>query len=115
MAAKKVKSKVTLPPEYTKFTSVFSKEATDHVPPSQPYDHEINLNKSFVPKIYPLSPNEWKATEDFLDENLNLAKSTLPTLPKPPPSFLSKRRMETSIPARTTDTLISVQIHSLSP
>ena len=73
MAAKKAKPKVTLPSEYIKFIFVFSKEATDHVPPSWPYDHEINLDESFVPKIgkiYPLSPDEQKATEDFLDENL---------------------------------------------
>ena len=34
MVAEKAKPKVTLPPEYAEFTSVFSKEATDHVPPS---------------------------------------------------------------------------------
>ena len=32
-AAKKSKPKSVLPPEYFSFTSVFSKEATDHVPP----------------------------------------------------------------------------------
>ena len=33
MAAEKAKAKVTLPPEYAEFASVFFKEATDHVPP----------------------------------------------------------------------------------
>ena len=65
------KPKPTLPPEYAPFASVFLKEATDHVPPSHPYDHEINLDESFKPKIgkvYSLSPEERKAMEDFLDE-----------------------------------------------
>ena len=60
-AAEKSKPKVTLPPKYSSFASVFSKEATDHVPPSRPYDHEINLDDAFTPKIgkvYPLSPDE---------------------------------------------------------
>ena len=56
---------------------MFLKEATDHVPPSHPYDHKINLDETFKPKIgkvYSLSPEEQKATEDFLDENLRTGK-----------------------------------------
>ena len=72
-AAEKAKAPVVLPKEFSEFAEVFSKEATDHVPPSQPYNHEINLDETFVPKIgkiYPLSPDEKKAMEDFLKENL---------------------------------------------
>ena len=61
IATKKAKPKPSLPPEYAPFASVFLKEATDHIPPSHPYDHEINLDKSFKPKIskvYSLSPEE---------------------------------------------------------
>ena len=61
MAAEAPKPKVTLSKEYSEFSSVFSKEATDHIPLSHPYDHEIKLNKSFTPKIgkvYPLSPGK---------------------------------------------------------
>ena len=77
IAAEAAKAKTTLPPEYSKFSSVFSKEATDHVPPSRSYDHEINLNKLFIPKVrklYPLPPEECKATKDFLNENLHTRK-----------------------------------------
>ena len=41
--------------------------------PPHPYDHEINLDEIFAPKIgklYPLSTKERKATKEFLDENL---------------------------------------------
>ena len=34
VAAEKSKPKATLPSEYSSFTSVFSKEATNHIPPS---------------------------------------------------------------------------------
>ena len=76
-AAEKAKPKQTLLPEFADFTSVFSKEATDHNPPCRSYDHKINLDDSFTPKIgkvYPLSPNEHKATEGFLQENIDCGK-----------------------------------------
>ena len=61
MQAEVAKPKKTLPAEYAEYAQVFSKEATDHIPPSQPYDHTINLDESFIPKIgklYPLSVKE---------------------------------------------------------
>ena len=76
--AEKAKPKQTLPPEFTNYTSVFSKEATDHVLPSRPYDHEINLNDSFtlkIGKVYPLSPEEQKATKDFLQKTSIVERS----------------------------------------
>ena len=47
------------------------------MPPSWPYDHPILLDESFVSKIskvYPLSPDEQKATDDFIEENLQTGK-----------------------------------------
>ena len=61
MQAEAMKPKKTLSAAYTEYAHVFSKEATDHVPPLQPYDHTINLDESFVPKIgrlYPLPVKE---------------------------------------------------------
>ena len=94
-AAEKSKPKATLPPEYSSFASVFSKEATDHVPPSRPYDHKIYLDDSFTPKIgkvYPLSPDERKATEDFLDENLASGKIRPSNSPQASPFFFVKKK-----------------------
>ena len=94
-AAKKAKPKQTLPSKVTDFTLVFSKEGTDHVPPSRPYDHEINLNDSFTPKIgkvYPLSPNECNATEDFLRENLDCGKICPSNSPQASPFFFIKKK-----------------------
>ena len=61
MQAEATKPKKTLPAEYTEYARVFSKGATDHLPPLRPYDHAINLDESFIPKIgklYPLSVKE---------------------------------------------------------
>ena len=51
MQAEATKPNKTLPAEYAEYAQVFSKEATNHVPPSRPYDHAINLDESFIPKI----------------------------------------------------------------
>ena len=94
-AAEKYEPKPMLPPEYSLFALVFSKEATDHVPPSRPYDHEINLDDAFTPKIgkvYPLSPDERKATEDFLDENLASGKICPSNSPQASPFFFVKKK-----------------------
>ena len=47
------------------------------MPPSRPYDHPILLDETFVLKIgkvHPLSPDEQKATNDFIKENLKTGK-----------------------------------------
>ena len=76
--AQKVKeTQVTLPEEYAEFAEVFSEEASQRMPPSRAYDHPILLDETFVPKIskvYPLSPDEQKATDDFIEENLRTGK-----------------------------------------
>ena len=70
-------TEVKLPERYKEFSSIFSKEEAHCFPPSRPYDHTINLDNSFVPKvgkIYPLTPKEQKAMEDFLEENFWLGR-----------------------------------------
>ena len=83
--AQKVKeTQVTLPEEYTEFAEVFSEEASQKMPPSRPYDHPILLDETFVPKIgkvYLLSPDEQKATNDFIEENLKTGKIRLSSSP----------------------------------
>ena len=91
----KAKPKPSLPSEYTPYALVFLKEATDHVPPSCPYDHKINLDETFKPKIgkvYSLSPEERKATEDFLDENLRTSKIHPLNSPQLSPFFFVKKK-----------------------
>ena len=91
----KVKLKVTLLLEYTNFTQVFFKEATNHVFLSCPYKHKINLDESFMPKIgkiYLLSPNEKKVTKDFFKENLAVGKMYLSNSSQESPFFFVKKK-----------------------
>ena len=94
-AAEAAKPKTILPSEYSQFSSVFTKETADHIPPSRPYDHEINLTDSFTPKVgklYPLSPDERLATEEFLDENLRSGKIRPSNSPQAAPFFFVKKK-----------------------
>ena len=68
---------VTLPEEYLDYAEVFSEEAFQKMPPKQAYDHSIKLDETFKPrvgKIYLLSPDEQKVTDDFVKENLKNGK-----------------------------------------
>ena len=95
IATEKAKPKLSLSPEYAPFASVFLKQATDHVPPSRPYDYEINLDKTFkskISKVYSLSPEERKAMEDFLNENLRTGKIHSSNSPQAFPFFFVKKK-----------------------
>ena len=95
MQAEAVKPKKTLPAEYMEYARVFSKEAMDHIPPSRPYDHAINLDESFIPKIgklYPLSVKEQEAADEFIDENLHSGKIHLSKSPQASPFFFVKKK-----------------------
>ena len=111
MQAEAVKPKKTLPAEYAEYAQVFSKEATGHIPPSRPYDHAINLDESFIPKIgklYPLSVKEQEAADEFIDENLHSGKIRPSKSPQASPFFFVKKRMEASNLAKTTDISIAI-------
>ena len=110
LAQKVEETQVTLPEEYAEFAEVFSEEASQKMPPSRPYNHPIHLNKTFVPKIgkvYPLSPDKQKATDDFIEENLK-------TDPPPPHrhhcSFMLGKRTLVSDPAKITDTSMNIPL-----
>ena len=95
MQAEAAKPKKTLPAEYAEYAQVFSKEATDHVPPSRSYDHAINLDDSFIPKIgklYPLSVKEREAADEFIDKNLRSGKICLSKSPQAFPFFFVKKK-----------------------
>ena len=95
MQAEAVKPKKTLLAEYAEYAQVFSKEATDHVPPSQSYNHAINLDDSFIPKIgklYPLLVKEQEAADEFIDENLHSRKIRPSKSPQASPFFFVKKK-----------------------
>ena len=64
------KKKVEIPAVYDKFKQLFSEEVSQRFPPSRPWDHAIEL-KPDVPdaipcKVYPMTPAEDKALEEFI-------------------------------------------------
>ena len=108
----KAKPKPFLLPEYAPYALVFLKEAIDHVLPSCPYDHEINLDETFKPKIgkvYSLFPKKQKATKDFLDENLRTGKIHPSNSPQHPPSSLLKKRTVVSTLVKTITMSMNTQ------
>ncbi|KIJ10589.1 hypothetical protein PAXINDRAFT_85798, partial [Paxillus involutus ATCC 200175] len=75
--AEKKKEKATLPSEYSEFADIFKKKATNHVSPSCSFNHEIKLDKDFVPKVakvYPLNPKESTVCKEFVKEHLETSK-----------------------------------------
>ena len=94
-AAAKDKPEVALLPEYAAFSKVFDEPTAGTLPPSRPYDHEINMKETFVPKIgkiYPLSPKERTATNAFIDEHLASRKIHPSNSPQASPFFFIKKK-----------------------
>ncbi|THH21307.1 hypothetical protein EUX98_g8414 [Antrodiella citrinella] len=61
-----------VPDTYHEFRDIFEKKASERFPESRPYDHAIDLKPEFIPrncKIYPMSPKELEALNEFIDEN----------------------------------------------
>ena len=90
IAQKTEEKNVPLLERYKDFAHMFSEEASQKMPPSHPYDHPIVLDDSFIPKIekiYLLSPDKQKATDDFIEENLKTRKIRPSTSPQASPFF----------------------------
>ena len=67
------KLKAELPQPYINFRDIFEKKTIDELPPSRTFDHTIELNKGFSPKVakvYPFNPKEQEACRAFVDEHL---------------------------------------------
>ena len=65
--------KEIIPQELHEFLDVFEKKAAERFLESRPWDHKIKLKEGFKPKnckIYPLSPKEEDAMNEFIDKNL---------------------------------------------
>ena len=90
------KKKVEIPAIYKHFKRLFSKEASHRFPPSRPWDHTIKLKPDTpdaIPfKVYPMTPTEDKALEEFIQEQY--AKGYIRPLKSPyaSPFFFIKKR-----------------------
>ena len=74
-AAEKVEQK--LPLQYAKYAKVFNEPKEGELPPRRPFDHRIDLEETFVPKVaksYPMNPKEMEACKVFIDKHLKSGK-----------------------------------------
>ena len=77
LAQQMEKPKAELPQPYVDFRDVFEKKTIDELPPSKTFDHAIELNEGFSPKVakvYPLNPKEQEACRAFVDKHLKSGK-----------------------------------------
>ena len=80
---------------YHGYKDVFEKKAAERFPESRPYNHAIDLKPDFVPqncKVYPLSPKEQTALDEFIDENLRKGYIRPSKSPQASPFFFVSKK-----------------------
>ena len=95
LAQQTEKSKAELPQSYADFMDVFEKKTIDELLPSRTFNHTIELNEGFSPKvakIYPLNPKEQEACRTFVDEHLNSGKLVPSKSPQALPFFFVPKK-----------------------
>jgi hypothetical protein len=89
------KPKVELPVPFKRFQGVFEKKNMEELPPSHSFDHRIDLDVDFVPKVakvYPLNPKEHKACRNFVDKHLATGKIQPSKSPQAFPFFFVPKK-----------------------
>ena len=85
-----------IPEEYQQHHLVFDKEAFYHFPPAQEDDHAIRLREGAPDvmdcKVYPLTPQELKATTKWIKENLECKYIHLSKSAYAAPFFFIKKK-----------------------
>ena len=77
------------------YEDIFAKESFDTLPDQRPWDHAIELVPDADPKgckVYPLSPNEQKELDVFLQENLATGRIRPSKSPMASPVFFIKKK-----------------------
>lgn len=85
----------TVPSYYHSYRDIFSKELFDELPPQRSWDHAIKLlpgTDGFDRKIYPLSSDEQKELNKFLDEHLKTGRIRPSKSPIASPFFFIKKK-----------------------
>jgi hypothetical protein len=96
-----------IPDKYHEFLDIFDENKADRFPEPRSLDHKIELKEGFQPKsfkAYNLTTEEQTELDKFLKENLEKGYIRSSQSPMATPFFLSRKKMESSDPARTTDT-----------
>jgi hypothetical protein len=83
-----------IPWKYREYVDVFRKMSFDTLPEHSEFNHKIELNDQFTPqcgKIYPISLNEQKALDEFIEENLTTSRIRPLDLPQAAPFFFGNK------------------------
>ena len=97
LAQQTKKPKAKLPWPYANFRDVFEKKTIDELPPSRTFNHAIELNEGFSPKVakvYPLNPKKQEACKAFVNEHLKSRKIVPSKFPQASPFFFVSKRMD---------------------
>jgi hypothetical protein len=84
-----------VPPQYHSYEDIFTKKDFDKLPERRPWDHAIELTPGFKPtdcKTYPLSQQEQKDLQEFIDENLCTGRIRPSKSPLASPFFFVKKK-----------------------
>src|ERR1700729_2635281 len=84
-----------VPPQYHDYKDVVTKKDFDKLPERRPWDHAIELTPGSKPtdcKTYPLSPQEQKSLQEFIDENLKTGRIRPSKSPMASPFFFVKKK-----------------------
>jgi hypothetical protein len=91
-----VNTEATIPAVFKRHWKVFSEQEARHLPPQRQWDHQIKL-KPDAPdvinsKVYPLSKDEQKILDDYLEDNLEKGYITASSSPYGSPTFTVKKK-----------------------
>ena len=92
--------KKMIPEQYLKYQKVFEQWASEWLPEHGKWDHVIDLEPNFIPqdcKIYPKSPKEQAAQDEFLDENLRKGYIRPSKSPMASPFFFVAKKEEDAL------------------
>ena len=85
-----------IPVHYRQYLKVFSEAKARRLPPSRPWDHEINLKpgapSSLHSKTYPLTQAELEAMNKHIDDQLAKGYIEPSTSPYAAPFFFIKKK-----------------------
>src|SRR6202000_3570916 len=85
-----------VPPQYRHYAKVFSEAESKRLPSHKPYDHAIDLKEgtpeTHKSKVYPMSLDEQKELNKFLDENLKKGYIVESKSPIASPVFFIKKK-----------------------
>jgi len=96
IAAQQYTTKAKIPPEYQKYTKVFSEEESKRYPPRRAWDHAIELKEGSPDavdcKVYPLSQTEDVAVQEFMKNELEKGYIHISKSPYASPFFFIRKK-----------------------